>query len=93
MQRRRFQRLALHTVRVQRFADHLQVEFASGFPRHALEEALAVERQCCPFFLFEFDEASRRLRVSVQDTYQGAALEVLASSSAAGSTRATVRAD
>jgi hypothetical protein len=71
LERRRFDRLALHAVRVQRCTDDLQVDFAPAFPHHVLEEVLAVERQCCPFFPFEFDEASRHLWIEVQHRPEG----------------------
>jgi hypothetical protein len=39
---------------------------------------IAVERECCPFFAFEFDDGSRRLRVGVREPDAAAALDALA---------------
>jgi hypothetical protein len=77
-QRERYARLAPSVVHVQRPAQKLIVEFASGFDRATLDALIAVERECCPFFAFEFDEGSRRLRVGVREPDAAAALEALA---------------
>ena len=54
------------------------IEFREQFDRQMLEEALAVERQCCPFFLFEFDDSQRRLRATVREPEQLPALDAMA---------------
>ena len=40
---------------------------------------IAVERECCPFFVFDFDERARRLEVSVRDDEHAPALDAIAS--------------
>ena len=77
-QRERYARLAPDVARAAREAEALIVDFREGFDRDALEEALAVERECCPFFQFEFDEGARRLRATVRDPDQLPALDALA---------------
>jgi hypothetical protein len=77
-QRARYGRLARHTGRVRREPEAVIIEFDEDFDREALDEALAVERQCCPFFQFAFDEARRRLRVTVGDPEQLPALDAMA---------------
>jgi hypothetical protein len=77
-QRARYARLAPGVARVQREPEALLIEFHEGFDRGALEQALAVERECCPFFQFEFDDSKRRLRSTVGEPEQLPALEALA---------------
>jgi len=77
-QRERYTRLARSVVHVRRAAQELIVEFASGFDRATLAALIAVERECCPFFAFEFDDGSRHLWVGVREPDAAAALEALA---------------
>jgi hypothetical protein len=77
-QRARHRRLAPSVLNVAREEDLLVVDFAAGFDRHALDELIAVERRCCPFFSLSFDEGSRRLAVGVRDPEAAAALDAIA---------------
>jgi hypothetical protein len=77
-QRARYVRLAPSVARLNREDAALEVEFAEGFDKRTLEETIAVERECCPFFEFEFDEAERRLRITVREAEQAPALDALA---------------
>jgi hypothetical protein len=77
-QRARYARLAPTVSRIERDAEAVLIEFREQFDRQTLEEALAVERQCCPFFLFEFDDSQRRLRATVRDPEQLPALDAMA---------------
>jgi len=77
-QRNRYALLAPSVARLAREPEALIIEFREGFDRETLEQALAVERICCPFFNFDFDEAERRLRTTVRDHDQLPALEALA---------------
>jgi hypothetical protein len=43
-----------------------------------LEQTLAIERECCPFFGFDFDASSRYLRVTVASAEQLPALDAIA---------------
>ena len=52
-QRERYVRLAPHVASVDRGAAGVVVRFAPGYDRAALDEVLAIERECCPFFRFE----------------------------------------
>jgi hypothetical protein len=54
------------------------VGFKPGFDREALDELIAVERECCPFFEFGLDEERRRLRVTVRDPEFAPALDAIA---------------
>ena len=83
-QRARYARLAPGVSGVIRESDAVVVDFHRGFDREALNQALAVERECCPFFAFELDESQRRLRASVREAEQLPALEALVHALGAG---------
>ena len=78
-QRSRYRRLARSLVQMSRHGDRLVVDFAPDLDRRALEQTLALERECCPFFRFSFDPRLRRLHVSVCENAATPALEALAS--------------
>lgn len=77
-QRRRYADLAPSVTNLEREAKAVLVEFRDGFDRDLLEQALDVERACCPFFQFHFNEARRRLSVTVREPDQVPALDVIA---------------
>jgi hypothetical protein len=77
-QRDRYARLAPDVKRLDREPEAVLIEFREKFDRRTLEEALAVERECCPFFIFEFDEAERRLRTTVRERENLPALDAIA---------------
>jgi hypothetical protein len=76
-QRARYARLARTVERVRRESGALVVEFGPAVDFDALEEALAVERECCPFFRFAFDRQERRLRTTVDDSAMLPALDAI----------------
>jgi hypothetical protein len=76
-QRDRYARLAADVDRLEREPEAVLVEFREGFERRLLEEALAVEKQCCPFLLFQLDDKARRLRASVRELEQLPALDAM----------------
>jgi hypothetical protein len=59
-------------------------EFEADFDRQALDDMVAVERECCPFFTFDFDEDACRLTVGVQDVDHVPALQAMAEQLGAG---------
>lgn len=77
-QRARYAGLAPSVTRLEREAEAVSIEFHEDFDREALDQALAVERECCPFFQFEFDESERRLRATVREADQLPALDAMA---------------
>ena len=77
-QRDRHRRLAPSVVHIERDGDLVKVHFAPGYDRRALTELIAVERECCPFFAFSFDERSRRLEIGVHEPDAAAALDAIA---------------
>lgn len=76
-QRERYAALGDDVRRIEREPEAAVVEFRERFDRATLEAALAVERACCPFFVFAFDEETRRLRVTVSEREQVPALDAL----------------
>ena len=78
-QRARYRGLARSLLQMSRHGDRLVVDFAPDLDRRALEQTLALERECCPFFRFSFDPHLRRLHVSVCESAATPALEALAS--------------
>jgi len=86
----RYARLAPSVTRMEREPEAVSIEFAEGFDRGALERTLAVERACCPFFRFEFDESARRLRATVREPEQLPALDAM-EDALRGAGRATLR--
>ena len=77
-QRARYAHLARSVTRVEREPDTVLIYFGQELDRQTLHQALAVERECCPFFRFSFDEQSRRLRATVRETDQLPALDAVA---------------
>jgi hypothetical protein len=86
-QRARHARLSPSVVRLERTAEAIVLEFDENFDREALDSLIAVERECCPFFEFDFDPTERRLRVTVGEADHAPALDALGA--ALGATRST----
>ena len=76
-QHERMKALAPTVSHVYEASDQLTIEFAPDFDRELLDETLAVERVCCPFFGFRLDDGGRRLTVTIDDSERRAALEAL----------------
>lgn len=74
----RYARLARSVAAATREPEVLIVDFEPDLDRALLDEALAVERRCCPFFTLGYDEQRRRLRASVSDADHLPALDALA---------------
>jgi len=77
-QRARYARLSPSTKRLEREPEAVTVEFDESFDRDTLDRALAVERECCPFFRFAFDDSARVLRITVREPEQLPALDAMA---------------
>ena len=76
-QRERYARVSGAVTGSQRAPSELTVAFdAARLDRGLLEEALAVERACCPFFVLRLDGAT--LRVGVAEPHQEPALDAIA---------------
>jgi hypothetical protein len=77
-QRRRYRELGRHVDAMDRRPATLRVRFGPGLDVRLLDETLAVERECCPFYRLDYDPASRRLSVSVERPEQEPALDAIA---------------
>jgi hypothetical protein len=77
-QRRRYARLSADVESVEREPEATIVQFREDFDRGLLRETLAVERACCPFFAFDFDDHARRLRTTVNERDRLPALDAIA---------------
>jgi hypothetical protein len=77
-QRERQARLAPDVASIARRGSKVVVEFAEDFDRAALDELVAVERECCPFFSFEYDEERRVLSVGIPGAEHELALDAIA---------------
>jgi hypothetical protein len=76
-QRARYARIVPHVTRIEREPQAAVIEFDEDFDHRALEQALAVERECCPFFEFVFDEQRRLLRATVEEDALRPALDAI----------------
>jgi hypothetical protein len=74
----RYQRLAATVTCVERTPETITVKFDDQLDRDLLAEALAVERECCPFFVFDFGDHDRRLTAGVRQPQQSPALDAIA---------------
>jgi hypothetical protein len=76
-QRERYRRLAGSVQRLERRPGRLLVEFGADLDSALLDETLAVERECCPFFCLDFVPDERRLIAGVEHSHEEAALDAL----------------
>jgi hypothetical protein len=87
-QEQRYRAIAAFITNVLQEAMTVVVEFAGGLDRAAVDEAIAVERQCCsPLLDFEFDRPARSLRVTAADAAASPALDLIATGFRRGLTR------
>ena len=77
-QRARYALLASSVTRVERQPETVLIYFDHDLDRQTLEQALSVERECCPFFAFVFDEQSRSLQATVTSIDHVPALDAVA---------------
>lgn len=77
-QRKRYRRLADSSSVISSAPQELIIEFDDSLDRELLEQTLAVEQDCCAFFVFDYDNGRRRLRVTVSEADKQPALEAIA---------------
>jgi hypothetical protein len=63
----RYAALARDVAEASRAPRRLDVAFAAGYDRALLDEAIAIERECCPFFAIELDHDERRLAIELPE--------------------------
>lgn len=73
----RYRQLGHHARLVQRAPRRLVVDLDEYIDGELLERAIAIERECCPFFALDWQPQARRLRVSVSEAEHEPALEAI----------------
>jgi len=76
-QGRRYAAIGSSLERMDREPLRLTARFGPALDEKLLSEALAIERDCCPFFAIEYEGGSRRLSFSVADAEHGPALDAI----------------
>jgi hypothetical protein len=76
-QRERYLRLSASVDGLERQPGQLLVRFGPEVDVALVEETLAIERRCCPFFRLAFDASTRRLEIAVEHTDEDPALDAL----------------
>ncbi len=61
----RYRRLGAGGRLLERSPRALSVELAAGTDAALVERAIALERECCPFYSFDWDPRARRLSIAV----------------------------
>jgi hypothetical protein len=77
-QRDRYRRLGDQALEVRRDPDRVTVTFGPELNRDLLEEAIATESECCPFFAFEYWPEVGVMTVGVSDPEFTQALDAIA---------------
>ena len=77
-QRRRHEALARSATGAVFDGEAVTVSFGESLDRALLDDMIAVERRCCPFFDIAYDEGTRLLRIGVRDPSMAPALDVIA---------------
>ena len=84
----RYARLAGDVEGASRSPRRLEVSFAEGYDAALLDEAIAIERECCPFFAIQFDHAARRLVIELPEGEDTLLLDGITSALGAGAVTA-----
>jgi hypothetical protein len=77
-QRDRYRELGGQALRIHRDPETLTVAFGPELDHDLLEEAIATENQCCPFFAFDYSPDRRVMTVGVSDPEFARALDAIA---------------
>jgi hypothetical protein len=78
LQLQRYRRAGRRARLIERTSSRLVVELDPAVESRLVDELLAVERECCPFFTLEWEPDCRRLAVSVSESEHEAAVEAIA---------------
>ncbi|HEY1852972.1 MAG TPA: hypothetical protein VGG40_00165 [Solirubrobacterales bacterium] len=77
-QRERYAEIGRSALGFERSAGSLTVTLGPAVDRALVEEAVRIERGCCPFFEIELDPGEGRLTIGVAEAEQAPALEAIA---------------
>jgi hypothetical protein len=78
LQLERYRQAGLGARLVGRTARSLVVELDKQVDTQLVEETIAIERECCPFFTLDWEPERRRLTVAVSQAEHELALEAIA---------------
>jgi hypothetical protein len=78
LQLERYHRVGRGARQVERTPQRLVVELDEQVDGGLVSEAIAIERECCPFFELDWDPDRRQLRVEVSAEEHAPALEAIA---------------
>jgi hypothetical protein len=84
VQLQRYREAGRHGAIAERTASHVVVRIDAGTPDQLIEELIATERACCPFFALDWDPSERTLSIAVTEAADEPALAVLAAALTAG---------
>ena len=77
-QRERYRRVGRGGRLLERSPRALAIECAVGTDSDLVEQTLAIERRCCPFYDLAWDPRARRLSISVREREHEPALGAIA---------------
>jgi hypothetical protein len=77
-QRDRYRTLGGQAAAIRRGSKSLTINFNLELDQELLEKTIAVEKDCCPFFAFEYSPGERTLTIGVSRDEQRPALDALA---------------
>lgn len=75
----RYRRLATAAHIIEHSEDRVLVTFQPTVDLELLNETIATERRCCPFFTIDYDTSDRRLSISAADALRRDALDTILS--------------
>jgi hypothetical protein len=78
LQYERYRRVGAHACLLDRSDRRLIVDLDEHVDRELVDELVATERECCPFFGLDWQRDRRRLAVSVSQAEHEPALEAIA---------------
>jgi hypothetical protein len=75
----RYRELSRDVIGATRSPTSLTVRFSAKLDKRLLEEAMAIERECCPFFTLDYEPAAGALTIGVDERSKAPALDALES--------------
>lgn len=74
----RYRRAGQHARLIERTPRRLVAELGEDVDGELVEEAIAIERECCPFFALSWEPGRQRLTVAVSQAVHEPALDAIA---------------
>jgi len=83
-QRARYAQLAASATRIDRRGDVIVIGLGDHGEARLIEEPIATENECCPFYRFDFRPDLERLTIGVETPEQRPALDAIAAALGVG---------